>query len=255
MSWSVLEDVVSFVNNNKVSVLVLSGGELTTDPEFYEKVLYISKKCPESAMSLQSNGSFIFDSTKTKKMSELLSLNNILFTQISTHKKYYPNYEKIMNMKSEFEKLGSKVMFVSDWQGNMTNIHRLGRAVNLTDEEFKGSPGCSPILCRSNQVEKLFNGSIPTLSEFIKFLSLSGYLCKPMINEYGKLFVGECQFCVKAGDINGFKSLSTLDKNNMNKNIMMNLVNAKMCNKCNELGNLKGKVPDYVLETGSFRIK
>lgn len=252
MTWSVLQDVISFLNSNKVQIIALSGGELTTDPEFYEKITYISNKCSCLAMTIQSNGSFIFDTEKTEKVKEILKIDKVKAIQISTHKKYYPNYESIISKKDEFESLSDKVLFVSDWQGKLTNIQRLGRAVNLKDEDFTGNPSCSPIISRANQAKKIFN-RVPKLYEFLQYLTMSNYICKPMINEYGVMYVGECQFCSKIGDINGFKSLTTYQKDKINSNIMSTLMNLRMCDKCGEVKNLKGKVPDYVLENKCFK--
>lgn len=252
MSWSVLQDTVSFLNSNKAQVVSLSGGELTTDPEFYEKVTYVSNKCSCLAITIQSNGSFIFDTEKTKRVREILKIDKVRVIQISTHKKYYPNYDAIMSKKDELESLSSKVLFVSDWQGKLTSIQRLGRAVNLKDEEFKGNPSCSPIISRANQAEKIFN-KVPKLSEFLEYLTMSNYVCKPMINEYGIMYVGECQFCSKIGDVNGFKSLSIDQKEKVNDKIMSTLMNLHMCDKCGEVKNLSGKVPNSVLTTKCFK--
>ena len=157
-----------------------------------------------------------------------------------------------MAKKNEFESLSSKVLFVADWQGKLTSIQRLGRAVNLKDEEFKGNPSCSPILSRANQAEKIFN-KVPKLREFLEYLTMSNYVCKPMINEYGIMYVGECQFCSKIGDVNGFKSLSIDKKEKVNDKIMSTLMNLRMCDKCGEVKNLKGKVPEHVLVNKFFK--
>lgn len=254
MSWNVLRDLLSFIDFNKVNILVISGGELTTDPEFYEKVAYISKKANKCLMSLQSNGSFISDKDKVEKVKDLLTnYSNIMMMQVSTHEKYYPNYEYTMSKRSELESISPKLKFVEDWQGRLTNIHRLGRARNLTDEEFKGMPSCSTLLSRSHQLDKILGRDFK-LGEFINFLEFSNHVCKPLVNEYGHVYVGECQFCIKAGDINGFKTMSLNDKTELCKSIMNKFATVPMCNKCGEVKNLKGKVPDKVIETGLFKI-
>lgn len=254
MSWDTLRDSVSFINHSKVNILVVSGGEITTDPEFDSKISYIAKKT-NCLMTIQSNGSFISDSSKVEKVKYLLDTYDcIKMMQVSTHKKYYPNYEYTMSKKSELESISPKLKFVEDWQGKLTNIHRLGRARNLIDEDFKGMPSCSTILSRSHQIDKIWPGRDHILSDFINFMEFSGHVCKPLINEDGNIYAGECQFCVKLGNINKFKSKSDIEKALQSKSIMDKLKKVPMCDKCGEVKNLKGKVPDKVIETGLFNI-
>lgn len=259
MEWSTLRDAVKFMNFNMVGAVVISGGEPTCDPEFEDKIKYVHNKMPNSVFTIQSNGSFIFDESKTEKVRRLMELDRILMLQVSTHKKYYPNYDKTMGMKSAIESISYKVKFVADWQGSLTNIQRLGRAVNLKDEDFKGNPGCAPIFSRSNQLDMLIQGTgltmdQVTLAQFIKLLEMNNYLCKPLLNITGYLHVGECPQCVKVGDINGFGKLSDEGKNKLSHDVLMSMVNGHMCNKCGQVMNLKGKVPDIVLKTKSFKI-
>lgn len=255
MSWDILRNVVDFVNYNLIQVLILSGGEVTTDDEFYEKITYISRKCNKSVLSIQSNGSFISDIEKSNKVKKLLTeCNNISMMQISTSKKYYPNYEYIISKKSDIESLHDKIKFVADWQGQLTNIHKLGRANNL-NEEFTGCPSCSSLLSRSHQIDKIV-GRIPSLSEFLTYFTYMGHFCTPMINEYGYMYIGECQFCVKVGDVGEFRKSD--NKKSVCDSIMNNLMNVPMCNKCGEMINLKKKnLPSHVLnkimKTGKFK--
>lgn len=255
MSWEVLNDVISFIHHNEINILILSGGEVTTDPEFYEKISYISRKCNKSLMTIQSNGSWIANLDTTKKVKKLLDeCSNILMMQVSTHKKYYPNYDFIMSRQSDIESVHEKIKFVADWQGSLTKIQRLGRAVNLTDEDFNSVPSCSTLLCRSHQIEAML-GKIPKLSEFLICMEFNGYLCKPLINEYGNVYAGETQHCVKMGNITGYSTMTHDARENVCESIMNKLINTPMCNKCGQVENLKSRVPDQrMIETGMFRI-
>lgn len=258
MEWSTLRDAVKFMNFNKVSVVVITGGEPTCDPEFEDKVRYLHEKMPGTAFTIQSNGSFIFDEAKTVVVARVLDLPRVLMMQVSTNRLYYPNYEKLMERKSDLKLLSSKIQFASNWQGTVGHIHRLGRAVNLKDFVFDGNPSCSPIFSRANQLDRILsqmnkNMDDASLFHFIKLLEMSNYLCKPLINNTGTIHIGECPTCVKIGDVTGFSKLSEDGKAAMSHGVLMSMVNGRMCDKCGQVKNLKGKVPDKVLETKSFK--
>lgn len=253
MTWEVLNSTIEFLKSTNVNVIIVSGGEVTEDPEFESKVTHILESFPDKIVTIQSNGAFIRDSNKVDSIKRLLRFDNLKYINISTNKKYYPNYEFTLSKKTNFLALGKKVNFDIDWQGNLTNLHRLGRARNLTNESFKGNPSCSPIVSRANQLDKMMRTDMPEcLNSFFILLEMSGYLCKPMISEYGDIHISESTDCVKVGSIVGFDKLSEDERNKFKLDLLNKFINSHMCNKCNQLNNLKGKVPEIVLRTGSF---
>lgn len=249
MSLETLKDAVEFLRYTGVRGVAISGGEFTTDPQFYDKIMFVVNRLGRDAViSLQSNGSFIEDKEKVDQLKDILKHRNVVGLQISSNKKFYPNYEWTMSHAKDFEAMSSKVVFVTDWQ----NLHRLGRAQNLKDVEFKRSPACSPIVSRGNQMDKVLRKGA-NLTDFIHFLEISGYVCKPMINENGSVHIGECQFCTKLGDINGYSHMMYKMKDEVNEGILDKIRNSVMCDRCGEVINLKGKVPNYTLVTKSFK--
>lgn len=138
MSWETLKKSIKWINLSGARILSVSGGEFTTDPEFYEKIKYIIDNSKVMKITLQSNGSFLREEEKIEKIKKLLTYSKINSLQISTHRKYYKNYEWTISHKSDFEKLGEKILFVGDWQGKRgylsdegTSLTYLGRAQNL----------------------------------------------------------------------------------------------------------------------------
>lgn len=261
MSWDVVKDVASFASAIESRVLVISGGEFTTDPEFYDKIKYLIVNCTSTiGINLQSNGWWIENNDIRKQLFKLLNQDKITGIQISTNKHYYPNYEFIEGHKEDFTSFHRKVFYASNWQGSMTNITRLGRASNLPDSAIKGYPGCSPFLQRSQMIERTLFKPINEirLKEIIQSIEYSGILCKPMIDEFGVIHIGETQFCTPVGDVLGFSSISNVDKNNRMEGIKYSIYEARMCDRCRQVKNLARMVgptglPSSILSTKRFR--
>lgn len=259
MSWDTLNDAIAFMNFNKVSVVAVSGGEPTCDPEWDAKFIHMYNQMPDTIFTIQSNGSWIFDINKTKIISNMLNnLDRLKCIQISSNKKYYPNYEAIMAKKSEFESLSSKILFVTDWQGTITGLQRLGRAADLTNESFDRAPGCSPVFSRAHQLDKLVAQAglkldDINLDQFLKMLEMSSYVCKPLINNTGTVHASESPYCVKIGDVSEMRNMTQNELRMKSKDMLMALHNKPMCDRCGQVKNLKGRVPDKVLETKLFK--
>lgn len=145
MSASTFVKALHFAKFNKQKIISISGGEPTLHPEFFKlmNILFTTIKNMEVGVVLESNGWWIEDENMKNRISRILDNDQVLGMQISTNKKYYPNYEKIMSHQRDFENLHSKIKFTADWQGVDTHLKYMGRAKNLMKkEDVTGLPNC-----------------------------------------------------------------------------------------------------------------
>lgn len=235
MDWDIVKRTVEYLKLVKPNLIVISGGEFTLADDWYDKLWYFIDNL-NCRFTLQSNGWWMRedyqsmserqDAENTKfDFLDFLDSDKVVNVQISTSKKFYPNYDKIIALKDKFEKL-KKVKFVADWQGegfnpldpnkfDKTNLVNLGRATNyfVDGETPKGNPGCFSLLIRA----KTFNDKINTpefkeirkkkLTDFQSFLYhlyMEGRFCKPMINIDGTIHIGETQFCLSFDNVNNY---------------------------------------------------
>lgn len=243
MNYATFQKLKQFIKLLSPNIFLISGGEFTLIPDFDTKIQELIQIDSRNVFSLLSNGSFIFDDDKTSKIVKLLEYPNVIGLQVTTHQKYYPSYETIMNQKQRIESLGKKVMFKHDWQGEgegngMSNLINLGRARDL-QFEIKGQPSCGSLLAIARQLDK-----IPSLvtHDFLKLIyTLMGNqkLCTPAITPDGDLTIGESRFCQKFGNINDLR-----DPVEFMDGLVEKLNELKFCNKCGARKN----IPEWKLQ-------
>lgn len=130
---------------NKLKIFSISGGEPTLHPEFFKLMhfMFTVIKNKEVGVLLESNGWWIEDKKMCERISKLMDHPQVLGMQISTNKKYYPNYEWTMSHREDYEKLHSKIKFTADWQGVDTHLRYMGRGKNiLNKDDATGFPNC-----------------------------------------------------------------------------------------------------------------
>lgn len=129
MEESVFLKSVNFAVNNS-HVISISGGDPFLHPEFFKFMRYLITKVNSAKHSvgivIESNGWWITDGKIVERIKKLVSNKNIFGIQISTNKKYYPNYEFTMSHKDDYSKISDKVKLLSDWQGVDTHILYMG---------------------------------------------------------------------------------------------------------------------------------
>jgi hypothetical protein len=240
MSDETLIKVGYFINDLGPVIIHVSGGEFTLASNFDDKIIKLIDTAPKAIFSLASNGSFINDIDRTKRVKRLLDHPKVIDLQISSHKKYYPNYNKTVANKSLLKALSDKVNFVIDWQGEngRTSIKYLGRAQNL-DFEIKGHPSCSLIMTISSQSSIFTNPHVPIFVQLLGMMMERGKVCTPNISPEGKLIVGESRYCTIFGDINDYDG----DMFKFSNTLMNNLFKIKFCNKCKT----KYNIDSYIL--------
>ena len=240
-----IEKVCKYIEIVMPPVVIISGGEITLSDNWFEKckmIIDTVNRFKLGAVVLESNGCFMWDGRYDEvvpKLKQLLDSPVVANMQISSHKQYYPNYDKLMLAKSKLQKISQKINVVCNWQGVSTKLVRLGRAKNLiTPNEVNGMPGCSPMASRILQVDELYPNF--DYHDFLMWMFCSGYHCKPTIYvPTGKLVFGETQFCKEQDNIYRYDYTDTYktkqDIETWYKNKKMSYVYCNACNACKNL--------------------
>lgn len=219
-----LKNTIKFINKLSLSIILISGGEITDHPNFYNFIKQIINDCNNSKFVLLSNGLFIKDKKKISMIKQLLeNHDNILNLQIRTHERYYPNYNFIMSNKQNLLSINNKIQFYNDG----INLLHMGRAKkNFQNEGLDKLPSCGNLFLLSKQ---------KAVNNFKELLMYNQFrlnkFCKPYISCSGNIYAGESSQCVMIGNItDSFEKLFN------------NLKLLIPCNKCNGINNLSDEI-------------
>ena len=183
---------------NKLKIFSISGGEPTLHPEFFKLMhfMFTIIKNKEVGVLLESNGWWIEDKKMCERISKLLDHPQVLGMQISTNKKYYPNYEWTMSHREDYEKLHSKIKFTADWQGVDTHLRYMGRGKNIMNkDDATGFPNCMNWV---SYALNLNNFGIPRNKQCVQAIGeiaiMRGKVCTPYITYDGRISIceGDC---------------------------------------------------------------
>lgn len=265
MSWETLEQSVKFIRKTGSRVIVITGGEITCDPEFMEKIQYIVRETRNNkpVIILESNGTWIRSNLEyiyewrnvseeesennleiQRKIKTLLAIPNIKAMQVSTHKKFYTHYDDIVLGKNYglFSNISNKIEVTMDWQGESTNLVYLGRAQQLLNEsELKGNPPCVNTILPAKQIDKVrMQVRAPRNTTDVEVLityleQCRGKFCSPSIGVSGKVHVGETPQCMSFGSV---YELNKLDRNEFSDAIINRINMMKFCDKCKVAKNI-----------------
>jgi hypothetical protein len=190
---------IDFINRMEPFILIISGGEPTEHPEFFE-IIKEARKCNSVLdVSVVSNGHFLFDD----KLTERIARENIR-VQITNDPRYYP-------VKIPEDKLKKYPEFI--YETHIRHIYPLGRAVTNHIESYNTlAPKCFNLrsIARS--------GNCRSFKEVIKTLETLYKFCSPSINIDGSISAGESNLCHRIGtvemyDAELFENLKTMKCN------------------------------------------
>lgn len=250
-----VEDLCKYLRLTTPIIAVVSGGEITCSNQWFEKISRIIETVKEynGTAVLESNASWFWDDRWEEvsgKFRELLNHECVACCQFSSHKLYYPNYEKFVSYMPKMRKFHPKVNTVIDWQGEKTNLVRLGRAKNiLKPEEVTGNPSCSSLVSRMVQ----FNSYSPIDSSypaFMRSLFINGYYCKPMVYvPNGNVYFGESIFCKPVDNIYNHLKLPENTQLQSIKDWWEKMKKGyTCCNACNACKNVDPSLIEYFKE-------
>lgn len=239
MTFATFTKAINFALYNKIRVISISGGEPTLHPSFGKmmNLLFTLTKDKQVAIVLESNGWWIEDEKWCERIKRILDNPQVFGLQISTNKKYYPNYERIMSHESDFTNLHPKVKFTHDWQGVDTHLRYMGRATLLMKKsDATGLPNCmnwvSYALNLNNLGVPKLQQNIHTLSEFAL---LRAKTCSPYVQYNGKVTICEGDLIPSLIDLKDWYA-HTAQK--LSEELFQKILSFVPCNKCGTFKNM-----------------
>ena len=210
MTWDVLVRAVEYIKRNNSLFLVVSGGEPTEHPNFFNMIIYIMDQMNMlSAVTVTTNG----DKLHGKFADELLKIENTynnLFIQVTNVKKYYP--KDIDTTHSIFNHENTALCREIEY------MYPQGRAVN-NNIPWK-SKGSKCINTRIIPKQMYLNGTMPTMKDVTDQMAVRYLSCTPFIDPEGNIKLGESDLCPTCATI--YQS---------DKEIMRNVLHFQ-CNRC-----------------------
>lgn len=215
MSAQTLSYAIGFAKFMSAPIIVISGGEPTSHPQFLEFCERVSKS--GIPFSICSNGSFIDDEAKTKEVIAATKLKGFIGMQVYTHKDFYQNYEKRVAQRALFENIKGVVFDTHDIE-NMQDVGRArscSKAQEYIDKQ-KHVMGCVNMSLIGHQSE--------SAARFVKNYNSYGlkWLCKPLVDWQGNIHMSESAQCPSVGNV--------VDDNNID--IVNNMRKFVPCMKC-----------------------
>lgn len=250
-----VEDLCKYLRLSIPIVVVVSGGEITCSNQWFEKISKIIETVQSynGTVVLESNASWFWDGRWEEvsgKFRELLNHECVACCQFSSHKTYYPNYEKFVSYMPKMKKFHPKVNAIIDWQGVKTSLVRLGRAKNiLKPDEVTGKPSCTPLVTRMVQFNS-YSSRDSSYTAFMMSLFINGYYCKPMVYvPNGNVYFGESIFCKPVDNIYNHLNLPENEQPQSIKDWWEKMKTGyTCCNACNACKNIDPALVERVKE-------
>lgn len=191
MSKEVFDQAIHFAHNIGSRVVMISGGEPTSHPMFFD-FLEATLNSGFISVSVLSNGTFFKDHAFTEKFAEMAVNRQGFFLQISSFKNIYANYDEVHKPNLKALRLFGNQVVVCDKDSDI-QMKPLGRACSgKWYEEAKrvnGFPSCvnsSLILTQTKATQEIGIGAL--MEHYQRF-------CLPIVSWDGSIRLGESEQC------------------------------------------------------------
>lgn len=198
MNRETFKKALEFAKNIRSNVLMISGGEPTSHPMFFE---FLQEAFDNEFLSVSvlSNGTFLRDHAFTEKFAGMVKGKDNFFMQISSFKELYSNYNEIHKPNLKGLRLFGDRVSVCDESTTEIKMKPLGRACSgKWYEEAKrinGFPSCTNsclILAQSKWMGPLGIGTI---------MERNQRFCLPIVSWDGSIRLGESEQCKVVANI------------------------------------------------------
>ena len=217
MDETTFKNALRFARFLGVSIFVLSGGEPTEHPQFYDfcEMLnhFIKSSKTRSGFSITSNGTWFPD--RIDEMKKLAKLDSYIGMQVYTNPKWYKDADYILNHKEEIESIPKVTVETTD----IRSMQDLGRARN--NEAAQRQIATNPYYMSCLNGHLVFK-QIDQIRRLSGLDVRPGIMCKPMIDYQGNVHLSESCLCPSYGNVNDDYFIK----------LFKNLQEAKPCCKC-----------------------
>ena len=214
MTEAVFRRALAFGKFLKCSVYVISGGEPTEHPQFYEFCKMLDKAIDndeKAAFTVTSNGMWYPE--QSDMVAKLSRLKHFVGMQVYTNQQWYKDYDFIMQNKDKIEAVGKVTvdtapLFMQD----------LGRA--RWDDEAQEAVKSNPYHMSCLNGHLLFRQISPLYR--LKGFAREGMMCKPLVDFRGNVHLSESCNCPSFGNV----------LTDLHMDIFRELQTAQPCYKC-----------------------
>lgn len=187
--------VANFFSFLDPHILVISGGEPTTHPDFVRICEYFG--FAGIPFTITSNGTWVFDEDKRKQFEHVVRLPNYVGAQIYTDKRFYRSYDKIKEHKEYFESLKGVVFEDTNLGMAMMDFGRAktyAPAQQIIDEQ-NYAMGCvnSTLIAHQSKTIQAFRNNVR--------MALNRMFCKPLVDVNGNVHMSESWLCPSVGNV------------------------------------------------------
>ena len=230
-SLELLPHVANFYRFIGAPILVISGGEPTTHPNFAYICEHFSKQ--RILFTITSNGTWVFDEEKRKQFEYVIRLLHFVAAQIYTDKRFYRSYDKIKEHKEYFESL-PHVCF-EDTNMDMA-MQDLGRARTYEPAQQIISEQNHAMSCINSTLIARQSKSIDSYRRNLR-MALNRMFCKPLVDVNGNVHMSESWLCPSVGNV----------RDDYMKDIFENMQQFKPCMRCRNADKLmKSDNPQHI---------
>lgn len=206
MEIETFDQVLSFVKRTQPLVVMITGGEPTENPNFFEMIRRLKKVMALPQIVIASNGLFLWNHEMTERV---LGLG--ISIQITNDKRYYP-------LRINEAALKHPLIFFED---HIRAIYPQGRAV-VNGIKNEGIPTKAPKCFNLRSIARNKSRANGGLSDAVRLLQGMQKFCTPSINVDGTISAGESNLCAKIGHVK-----------DSDHTLLQNLQNLK-CNRCEQ---------------------
>lgn len=196
MSEETCSKAVSFAKYSGDYLLIVSGGEPTEHPKFFDCCRLVSQA--GLRFSVCSNGMWLGDPQKELAMEKVARLNGFCGGQIYTNPKWYRLHKQTV---AKWKEVGAKweaMHFVFDTT-DIRGMKDIGRAKTCPEalKEAEASPYHNSCLSSC-----LTLAQSPTPQEFFRLMFMQQRFCTPMVDFKGDVHMSESCLCPTCGNVN-----------------------------------------------------
>ena len=191
MSKDVFSQALRFAQSIGSRVLMISGGEPTSHPLFFD-FLAMALNSGFLTGSVLSNGTFLQDHNFVEKFANMVKNKSGFFLQISSFKGLYANYDEVHKPNLKALRLFGDKVTLCDNPGDI-QMKPLGRACSGKCYEeakrFNGFPSCANSALILTQFKSVKMLGIGALMEY------NQRFCLPIVSWDGSIRLGESEQC------------------------------------------------------------
>lgn len=209
--------------------LVLSGGELTLHPDWFQICKSLNEQY-HMPFGICTNGTWITDEKTVKRMARVHEMRYCTGIQVYTNKLYYKSYELVKSHQKDFDKIGLRID-----ESPIQYMKDLGRA--------KNNPDCQALISEDKFFMSCLNATLcaKQVSDNSRFgLALEnqiGHFCKPCVDPNGNVHMSESMLCPSVGNVN----------EHLFSDIYENMTNFRPCGGCKDCDKFKNSTrPDLI---------